>query len=299
MVSPIFLQVPPDTIPGWWADLAAEGLLRPAAILLIGLPLIYLAGWFFGRVARDRGGEHLGTVVRKLLLYVGWLGLLGTLLSELGFDLTALMATAGIATVAIGFAAQTSLSNLISGLFLVAEKPFAIGDLIRVGQTLGVVHSIDLLSVKLRTLDNLFVRLPNETMIKSEVTNITRFPIRRMDFNVGVAYKEDIRRVLAVLKDIIEKNPHCLIEPEPLLFFDNFGESALLVRVGVWFEKSKYLACRNSLLTDIKERFDAEKIEIPFPHITVYTGSQTQPFPVATEPLRPTGNASAHKAAQE
>jgi len=133
----------------------------------------------------------------------------------MGFQLSVLLGAAGILSVAIGFASQTSASNLISGLFLIGEGPFAIGDFIRVGTTEGEVLSIDLLSVKLRTPDNLFVRIPNEQLIKSEVVNLTRFAIRRLNLAVGVAYKEDIPRVRHILMQVATDNPLCLNEPAP------------------------------------------------------------------------------------
>jgi small-conductance mechanosensitive channel len=92
--------------------------------------------------------------------------------------------------VAIGFASQTSASNLISRLFLMIERPFSIADVIRVGNTTGEFISIDLLSVKLRNVDSFFVRIPNETMIKNEVTRLTKFPVRPADLKVGIAYKD-------------------------------------------------------------------------------------------------------------
>ncbi|MFP4070110.1 MAG: mechanosensitive ion channel family protein, partial [Opitutales bacterium] len=208
-------------------------------------------------------------------------------LIHLNVNLTAVLGAAGIATVAIGFAAQTSLSNLISGLFLLGERPFEVGDLIVVGQTRGIVLSIDLLSVKLRTLDNLMVRMPNETLIKSEVTNITRFPIRRLDINIGVAYREDVDRVVRLLKEVADANPISLNEPEPLVIFENFGASSLDFMLGVWVEKSKFLDLKNSIMRDIKQRFDAEGIEIPFPHLTLYAGSDTPVFPLRLSPDAP------------
>lgn len=143
-----------------------------------------------------------------------------------------------------------------------------------------MVYSIDLLSVKIRKFDNLFVRIPNETLVKTEFTNITRFPIRRFDLNIGVAYKEDIGRVMDVLRDVADNNPYCLDEPEPVLIFQGFGDSALEMLFGVWFEKADFIDVRNSLYKDIKARFDAEGIEIPFPHRTLYTGAVTEPFPI-------------------
>jgi len=254
--------------------------VRAFVVAVVGLLLLFLITFTVGRVLRNLPSTHMATLVKKLVFYIGVVAILISTLVELGFNLSGFLATAGIATVAIGFAAQTSLSNLISGLFLIGEKPFQIGDLIRVESILGTVESIDLLSIKIRTLDNLFIRVPNESMIKNPVTTVTRYPVRRMDLDVGVAYKEDVARVMEVLREVAVANPYALDDPEPLILFNNFGDSALQFRFGLWFEKSNFLALKNSIMRDIKERFDKEGIEIPFPHVTVYRGSQTDPFPV-------------------
>src|SRR5690606_3033117 len=128
----------------------------------------------------------------------------------LGFSLSVLLGAAGVLSVALGFASQTSASNLISGLFLIGEQPFQLGDTIKVGNTTGEVLSIDLLSVKLRTFDNLYVRIPNESLIKSEMTNLTRFPIRRFDLLIGVAYKENISQVRQIMQNVADNNPLCM-----------------------------------------------------------------------------------------
>lgn len=261
-------------------------VVRLGSLALAGLFLILVLSFVVDRFVRRHASNHAAQLVRKFIFYIGLTGLVLSVMIELDFDLTGLLATAGVATVAIGFAAQTSLGNLISGLFLIAEKPFRIGDLIRADGVLGVVESIDLLSIKLRTLDNLFVRIPNENMLKGPVTTVTRYPIRRMDIDLGVAYKEDVGHVLNVLREIAQKNPYALDEPEPLILFNNFGDSALEFRFGVWFEKSNYLNLRNSLMSDIQTVFKAEGIEIPFPHITLYSGSETEPFPVQIESPR-------------
>jgi small-conductance mechanosensitive channel len=137
-----------------------------------------------------------------------------------------------------------------------------------------------LLSIKLRTFDNLLIRIPNQTIISSELTNVTRFPIRRLDFNIGVAYKENLEVVRDTLIAIAHENPLCLEEPEPLLVFNGFGNSSIDVLLGVWFEKTNYLAVKNSVIMAIKARFDQLGIEIPFPHVTLYAGSATEAMPV-------------------
>lgn len=257
-----------------------QSLVRAFMILGIGLPLLHFVSRSVGAYVQKRTSEHIGLMTRKVIFITGTVICILTVLYEFGFKLNALLGAAGIASVAIGFASQTSLSNIISGLFLYWEKPFEVGDLIEVGQTRGIVLSIDLMSVKLRTFDNLFVRIPNETMVKAEVTNITKFPIRRMDINVGVAYKEDVDRVIEVLGDVASKNPYCLDEPEPVIIFENYGASSLDFKIGLWFEKTNFVMLKNSIMRDIKNRFDAEGIEIPFPHHTIYTGEVTKPFPL-------------------
>ena len=257
-----------------------EHTFRVVVYTVLSLILLYTVSFVASRLLLKRLSPHYAALMRKLIFYAGSSIILISVLVEMGINLTGVLATAGVAGLAIGFAAQTSLSNLISGLFLIGEKPFQIGDLVRVNDILGVVESIDLLSIKIRTLDNLFVRIPNEAMLKDPVTNVTRFPIRRMDLEIGVAYKEDVGRVMEILKELAAANPYALDDPAPLILFNNFGESALLFKFGLWFEKSNYLKLRNSIMQEIKERFDREGIEIPFPHLTLYSGSASDPFPV-------------------
>lgn len=209
-------------------------------------------------------------VLFRRLIYWGILALFfASALNQLGFSLSVILGAAGVLSVALGFASQTSASNIISGLFLIGEKPFQLGDTIKVGTTTGEVLSIDLLSVKLRTFDNLFVRIPNESLIKSEVTNLTRFPIRRFDLMLGVAYKEDIKTVRELLLNIADNNPLSLDEPAPMFLFIGFGESSLDIQFSVWSKRENFRELRNSLQEDIKLAFDAAGIEIPFPQRSV------------------------------
>ena len=270
----------------WWTVIVdyltgpqAANLLRAAVKIGVGLVLGRLAGNGLARLfgAEDAQREM---ILRRVSFY-GIAGLFATsALTDLGFDLGVLLGAAGILTVALGFASQTSASNVISGLFLLGERPFSVGDVIRVSGTTGEVLSVDLLSVKLRTFDNLFVRIPNETMIKSEVTNLRRFAIRRVDLQVGVAYKEDLRHVRDVLMEVADRNPLCLEEPAPLIIFQGYGDSSINHQFSVWAQTDNYLELRNSIPLEIKEAFDDNDIEIPFPHRTLYTGAETDPFPV-------------------
>jgi len=254
--------------------------IRALLILLIASPLIRLSANVLRKSLKKRYSAQSAMVAFHLVNYGGGTIILLTVLAELGFEIATLLGAAGVLGVAIGFASQTSLSNLISGIFLIWEHPFEIGDIINVDTVTGIVEEIDLLSARIRKFDNTLVRIPNEDLIKTRLINITRYPIRRLDVEVGVAYKEDVEKVMGVLKDIADQNPWCLDEPEPLILFKGFGESSLNFLFGVWFSKTDFLALRNSIQIEIHQRFKKEGIEIPFPHLTVYTGSETDPFPV-------------------
>lgn len=264
-------------------------LLEATRLLAVGFAILLLVlGYIAGRIASatlvkffEHGMTVHGQQILKRSVFYAVFGLFTvSALKQLGFDLSVLLGAAGIFTVAIGFASQTSASNLISGLFLMIERPFSIADVIRVGETTGEVISIDLLSVKLRTFDNLFVRIPNETMIKTEVTTLTKFPIRRADLKIGVAYKEDTVRVKKLLLDIASKNPLCLEEPAPLFIFLGFGSSSIDIQLSVWSQRENFLKMKNSMFENIKQAFDQEGIEIPFPHVSIYAGSVTEPMPI-------------------
>jgi small-conductance mechanosensitive channel len=193
-------------------------------------------------------------------------------LRQFGFDFAVLLGAAGIVTVAVGFASQTSASNLISGLFLILERAVQPGDVVTVNGRTGEVISVDLLSTKLRTFDNLLVRIPNETMVKSEIVSINRFPIRRFDLTVGVAYASDLGLVQKTLLDVAARNPLCLDEPAPLLISQGFGDSSIDYMLAVWAKSEQWLTLRNTITREVKEAFDAAGIEIPFPQRTLQAG---------------------------
>ncbi|MEZ4649902.1 MAG: mechanosensitive ion channel family protein [Candidatus Eisenbacteria bacterium] len=253
---------------------------RALVVLLVGFVLARFGTSAIGRAIESRAGGPETLVLRRLVRYTLYSLVIATAAHQLGFNLGVLLGAAGVLTVALGFASQTSASNLISGLFLIAERPFVVGDVVTVESVTGEVLSIDLLSTKIRTFNNLFVRVPNEQIIKSNVTNLTRFPIRRADIQIGVAYKEDMVRVERLLREIAANNPLAMEEPAPLLIFQGFGDSALLYQFSVWGETAKFLELRNSIQRDLKRVFDEEGIEIPFPHRSIYTGSVTDPFPI-------------------
>lgn len=263
----------------WHSDRLGD-VIAGTVLILVGWMLARFFSRVFERSMHHRLTTHQRLVWRRFIYYGIWSLFLVAALREMGFHLSVLLGAAGALSVAVGFASQTSASNLISGLFLIAEGPFAIGDYIRVGQTEGEVLSIDLLSVKLRTPDNLYVRIPNEQLIKAEVTTLTKFAIRRINLPLGIAYKEDLPRVRGILLSVAENNPLCLDEPPAQVIMQNFGDSALNLMFYVWTRRENFLAVRDQLQEDIKNAFDAANIEIPFPQISINASSSNRPLPL-------------------
>lgn len=255
-------------------------LVRVLLILGIGIPVLRLIRRIVAKLLMDKLSAQSEQLILRSVYYIGLLIIFVSVLNEFGFKLSALLGAAGVFGIAIGFASQTSVSNIISGIFLISEKPFVIGDIVQVATTVGTIETIDLLSIKLKTFDNRFVRIPNETMIKSEVINITKYPVRRVNIEVGVAYKEDLRRVMDVLSLIAANQPLALKEPEPTIQISAFADSGINILFGVWCNTSEFILLKNALMIDVKERFDAENIEIPFPHLSLYAGTESEPIKI-------------------
>jgi len=240
-------------------------LARTSFLIFVVLPFVFIVANLLRRWVARKFTPHHGLLTGKAVRYGGIVLVVIIIFQEFGFSLAPLLGAAGILGVALAFASQTSVSNIISGLFLIAEKSFALGDAITVNGTTGIVLSIDTLSVKLRTFDNRYVRIPNETLIKSDLVNITRFPIRRLDVSIGVGYESDLSQVREVLLDVARKNPLCLAEPKPLIILSGYGESSIDLLFGMWVTKEKFLELKNSIHEEIKDEFEDAGIEIPFP----------------------------------
>ena len=261
-----------------------DTVLRIGMILVVGFIIIGILTTVVKKLLPAKFSMQRKMLINRFVKYTSVVILFLIVISEVDIDLTAIFGAAGVIGIVIGVASQTSIGNIVSGFFLVSEKPFELGDLIRIGDKTGTVYSIDLLSIKLKTLDNLLLRIPNQTVISTEVINVTKFPIRRLDIDLSVAYKEDLERVVEVIKRVVKRNPFCLDEPEPLVVFKDFGDSGINILLGVWFERANFLKVKNSLFIEIKSTFDTEGIQIPFPHVSIYAGEATKPFPFVTKP---------------
>lgn len=258
------------TLPDTWLEAVTVARVGAVLLLLFGWLIARTAGRIVGSLASGRASAQHAMILQRTVYYGLAVLFLLTALSGLGVDLSVLLGAAGVLTVAVGFASQTSASNLISGLFLLFEQPFVVGDVISVGTHTGEVLSIDLLSVKLRTFDNLQLRIPNETLLKADIQNLTRFPIRRFDLVFTVPFDTDLGAVREVLQRVAEGIDVCLDEPEPRLIFQAFADHGVRLQYSAWAPTPSFLELRNTLPERVLPALREAGIQVPLPQRVVH-----------------------------
>jgi small-conductance mechanosensitive channel len=244
-------------------------LLPIALYIIVGSIILKILLKIVEKSGQKKLNPQAKMLLRKTVRFLGIFIITVMVLDTLDVPLSALLGTAGIATVAIGIASQNSIGNLISGIFLLTEHSFQVGDLIEVKSYIGTVTSVDLLSVKIKTFDGLHLRIPNETLIKSEIITITKNPIRRVPLSIGISYYDDIDTVKGILLSVADKEPLALKDPAPFFMVSGYGNSSIDLFFAVWGKTSDFAFLKTALLTEIKKQFDLNNIEIPFPHITL------------------------------
>lgn len=239
-------------------------------------------GWLLAKGARlivTRAlGQHFHNsdliTFQRIAYYTVFILFLISALRQIGFNLGVLLGAAGIFTVAFGFASQTSASNLISGLFLLAERPFLIGDTIKVNDAVGKVLSIDLLSTKIRMDDNTYMRIPNELLIKSPIANISRFPTRRSDIQLIISADADLDQAMTILLDIAKHEPLVLKDPKPVVKSLELYDYGIKIQLLVWGNLTDGDLIKNRLIAEISLRFKENQIPLSRDKTVLILGSE-------------------------
>jgi small-conductance mechanosensitive channel len=190
----------------------------------------------------------------------------------IGLEPAGLMVAGGIVALAIGFASQSIISNLISGLFLMGERPVKIGDLVEISGNLGFVEDIHIISTSIRTLDGNYIRIPNETVFTTSIINYTSTPVRRFEYSVGISYADDAELAIQIIKNLINDHPLALVSPGPQVYVEALGDNSVDIVVRVWSPSTEWFPVKMDLLWMIKKALDEAGIEIPFPQRVVWFG---------------------------
>lgn len=257
----------PDFIHDLLADPMLKSVLQMMLCLLCGLIITLIIRAVGARMTKVPSTVRV-IIVRTVCIII-WTITIVEALGKVGVDLMAVLGAAGVAGIAIGFASQTALSNLISGFFLMWERALRLNAYVRVGNDCGVVQDINYLSVSIRTDDNSIVRIPCETFIKNAVYDTTRMETRRCDIQVGVVYGTDWRKLESVSLRTAAALPAILKEPAPVFRFLGFGESSIDISICCWCKSAGYITTRYELARALYEAFNKEGIEFAYPTRTL------------------------------
>ena len=207
------------------------------------------------------------TVTRGIIIAIGVL----IALSQLGISLGPLLAGLGIAGFVLGFALQDSLSNFASGLMILIYKPFDVGDVVEVGGNVsGTVSHMSLVNTTVLTFDNQTLIVPNNSIWQNVIKNVTSQKTRRIDMVFGIGYSDDIPKAERMLTGIIESHEAILEDPEPVVRLHELGESSVNFVVRPWVKTEDYWPVYWDITRQVKMKFDAEGISIPFPQRDVH-----------------------------
>lgn len=247
----------------------------PRILIFLGLCAI---GWMLARLSRSlimrfvtRGrAEATAGIFAANLVYVAIMtAAVSAALDKLGVQTASIVAILGAAGLAIGLALQGSLSNFASGLILVIQRTFKVGDYIESGPVAGTVIEIGLFNTTLRTPDNRLVTIPNSKLTGDNIMNYSVFPTRRIDLTISVDYSTDLDLARKTITDVLSADARILDNPPPAVVVANLGESSIDFKVRPWVNRDDYWAVFFDLQENLKKALDAAGIVIPFPQRVV------------------------------
>lgn len=240
-------------------------------ILVIGFKLI---SGLIKLIQKNKAFNKLDKSVETFLLsgikIVLQVILLMTALNYIGIPMTSMLAILGSCGLALGLALQGGLSNIAGGLMILIFKPFKIGDFIDTHTDSGTVKKINIFYTVLLTLDNREISLPNGPLSNSSIINYSAMDKRRVDLKYTVGYNSDISKVKKVINSIINKEKEILVNEENFIGLGEHGDNALIFYVRVWVKTEDYWKVYFDLNEKVKEEFNKNNIEIPYPQVDVH-----------------------------
>ena len=234
--------------------------------ILLGRVIMTVVDKALNKSKLEKAAYSLIRSLLKAVLYI----LLGLIVaSKLGVDVTGIIALASVLSLAVSLAVQDVLANLFGGLTLLYTQPFHSGDYVEIGATGGTVKEIGLSYTKLTTPDNKEISIPNKSVVAAEIVNYTTTGKRRVDFVVTASYDAPVQTVLASLRQAAQV-PTRLEENEPFVAVSNYGDHAIEYILRVWSATDDYWTTKFAINEKIKEIFDANGVEMTYPHLNVH-----------------------------
>ncbi len=257
-----------------WEQLIADFLAfvpKILAALVIFIVVLYLANLISRMLQRYMIRHRMdpGLTVLVALVTRWGLILMGTVeaLRQVDFELTGFLAGLGIMGLTIGFALQDISRNIIAGMLLLVQKPFEIGDLVKIEDFTGRVESVDIRSTELMTLDGNNVLIPNANVFTMPIVNYSRVSTRRIQLTIGVAYDSDLELVRHTTLEAVRSIPDVLTSPAPSLFFHTFNNFSIDFTIRFWIDTraTDSATALDPVVVAIQQAYARKKIEIPYP----------------------------------
>ena len=262
----------PETI-FLWFKANMMGILGAIAVLVIGLMLASLISRAVSRALTraDKLDPSVASLLASIVKYALWAVVGVTVLTQFGVETTSIIAALGGMALAIGLALQGTLSNVASGVMILVQKPFKVGETISVGSILATVQEIGLFTTELKQPDGLFVMMPNNELWNKPIINFNRHPIRRFELVVGIGYGDSMEQARAKLLELAEGEERVLSDPAPVTYVASLDDSSVGIGMRVWCNTPDYLGLSWDLTEAAKSKFDEAGITIPFPQREVTT----------------------------
>lgn len=227
--------------------------------------------------------QLLKNILSVLLLVFG----LASVMAQFGFDIVSLVAGLGIAGIAVGFAAQSTLANFIAGITILLEQSFQVGDWVNINDNEGRVVVIALRTTHVLTRDNITVIIPNSNVASSVVINLTSKNFIRFDIRMRIAFEDDIDKAREVILQVLSESDVVLNRPETSATVDEIGEYGVFFIVRFWVKPAavaRMPKIKEVLRENIKRAFDAADISTPYPHMRLLMPTE-QVYPIVTKPV--------------
>jgi small conductance mechanosensitive channel len=253
--------------------------LATYGLSVVGAIIILILGWIAARIGQRiiRNLLEKSKVDAAVVSFVGSLAYFLILtfavlaaLAKFGLQTTSFVAVIGAAGFAVGFALQGSLGNFAAGVLILLLRPFKVGDYIMGAGEAGTVKEISLFTTVLATPDNIKVMVPNGKLFGDVIRNVTAYDTRRVDLLVGIGYGSDIQRAYDVITDLMRQDTRILPDPAPQVAVSELGDSSVNFVIRPWVKKEDYWSVKFDLTRKIKEAFDKNGIEIPFPQRAIH-----------------------------
>lgn len=251
---------------------------------VVGAMLILIGGWIVANIVRRvvrrvmaKGNldSSLSGFVAKLAHILILVFAVVAALDRFGVETASFVAILGAASFAVGFALQGSLSNFASGIMILVFRPFTVGDFVDAAGVAGTIKEVRLFSTVMATPDNVKILVPNSKMYGDTIKNFSAFDTRRVDLLIGIGYASSIGKATEVLHGLIAADARILKEPAHMIAVSELADSSVNLVVRAWVKKEDYWGVKFDLTHQIKEAFDANDVEIPFPQRVVHMIGQT------------------------